>query len=244
MEQQFTLDTPDGFKLYGLVNSPRGKANDKAIIHVHGLTGWQGDHAAVVMAQYMPKHGYDVIRINLYHWNEKARSLVDCTLADHARDINLAVRHFSKKYKKLFATGHSYGGPSLMCSNINAFSAVSLWDPSYALGEVWNRKSFSRAGKYYFDPNGHGLVIGKDFLEEALSFDKTRARKLSAKCKIPLQIIFCDRNSVWVHHKESFHTYAKGPTDEKITKKSQHSFYEEGASAWLMRQTRQWFDRF
>lgn len=243
-ETVWTLDTPDGFKIYGLLNTDPKKKNTKAILHVHGLTGSQTDYCAVMLAHNMPKHGYDVIRINLYHWNEGARSLIGCTLKEHSMDIDLAIKYFKKKYKQLFATGHSYGGPSLMLSKINEFSAVSLWDPSYAPAEIWNKKDYLKVGKYYIYPHDSNFTIGEAFMDEALAFDRTRARKLAAKCTAPLQVIYCDKDSVWVHKGESFHTFAKGPTDEKTTTKSQHAFYEEGAMRWLLTQTRKWFNQF
>lgn len=243
-ETAWTLDTPDGFKIYGLLNTDPKQKNDKAILHVHGLTGSSTSYSSVMLAHHMPKHGYDVIRIDLYNWNESARSLLGCTLKEHAADINTVVKYFKKKYKKLFATGHSYGGPSLMMSNINAFTAVSLWDPSYAPAETFSKSAYIKSGKYYIYPNGSNFAISAAFMDEALAFDRTHARKLSAKCKAPLQVIYCDKDSIWVHKGESFHTNAKGPTDEKITKKSQHAFYEEGAMRWLLKQNKEWFDQF
>lgn len=240
-EQEFIIDTPDGLKIYGLINSPNEKQNDKAILHIHGLEGYQADYAAVNLAHTMPKHGYDVIRANLYHWKPNTRSLFECSIRQHADDINLVAKHFKQKYKKLFATGHSYGGPSLITSEINQFDAVSLWDPCFLPCESFNFKDFDNVGKYYVSPNGTHLVVSKEFIDESKIYDRAKAIELSNKCTAPLQVIYAE---YWAKYGESFHTHAKGPTDERTILESKHAFYEEGAIEPLLNYTREWFDKF
>lgn len=244
MEQKFSIDTFDGFKIYGVINTNPKKKNTKAILHIHGLTGDVYGYAPTRMALSFPKFGYDVIRIYLYTEKENARRLIDCTIKQHAKDIDTVVKHFQKRYKKIFATGHSYGGPSLMMSKINQFAAVSLWDPTYLPSKSVLKSDFTKIGNYYISPEGVALVVGKDFLDEAESFDRKQAISLSKKCQAPLQVIYGGKDPYWLPEGESFHTNAKGPTDERVIKSSQHCFYEEASTAPLLRYTRQWFDRF
>lgn len=244
-ETRWTVKTPDGHLIYGVLNSPAKKKNTKAILHIHGLTGCETDYNAVCLAKALPELGYDVIRPNLYWWMPKARSLPDCTIQTHAEDINLLVKHFKKKYKKLYATGHSYGGPSLMMSNINQFNAVSLWDPSFYPAKTWRKSDFKKFGNYFISTEDTGAVYGKDFIEEAVSFTKKRAIALAKECIKPLQVIYGGQpDSVWIKEGESYHTYSNGPTNEKIIWESLHCFYEEGATEKLLQYTKKWFDKF
>lgn len=240
-EEKWVLDTPDGFKIHGLINRSDKKNNDKAVIHIHGLTGSPSGYTGVRMALTFPKHGYDVIRVGLYGTQEKARSLFDCTIKQHGVDIDLVSKYFSKKYKKLFATGHSYGGPSILTAKTSQFDAISLWDPTYLPGDCLKKEDFIKSGKYYISIAGVPLVVSKEFLDEAENFNKDFARNLAAKCKTPLQVIYAE---FWKRYEESFHTHAKGLTEEKYIPSSWHAFYEEGTTEPLLRYTRKWFDRF
>lgn len=243
-ELKWVLDTPDGFKIYGLLNTSDKQKNNKAILYIHGLYGKWSDYAATRMALTFAKQGYDIIRPNLYWGEDGGRSLFDCTIQTHAHDIDAIVKHFKKKYTKLFAAGHSYGGPSLMTSKINQFSAVSLWDPTYLPKVTIRPEDYIKAGQYYLSLNSATRVLGKDFIDEAQRFDHAHAVALSKKCKIPLQVIYANKNALWINYKESFHTHAKGPTDERVISKSQHAFFEEGSTEPLLRYTRNWFDQF
>lgn len=244
-ETEWILDTPDGFKIYGLLNTS-DKKNKRVILYIPGLGGDCMDYAAVRMATTFPEKGYDVVRINLYWWNDKARNLSDCTIGQHARDIDLIFKYFKKKYLAVFAAGHSYGGPSLMTSKINQFDAVSLWDPSFIPQLSAPQSEFTKAGKYYIALNFLNIpvVVSKMFIDEASAFDRDHAIRLAKKCKTPLQVIYADKDSFWIGQGESFHTYSKGAVDEHSIKQSNHYFYEQGSTEPLLRYTKKWFDQF
>jgi hypothetical protein len=38
------------------------------------------------------------------------------------------VKHFKKKYKQIFACGHSYGAPSLLFSKTDLLDGMAFWD--------------------------------------------------------------------------------------------------------------------
>jgi dienelactone hydrolase len=245
-EQNWTIDTPDGKKIYGLINTSDKKKNNKTILYIHGLGGGFRDHPAVKMANTFPEKGYDIIRMNLYDWAEDARKLSDCTIKQHADDINQVIKYFKKTYKTIFAVGHSYGGPCLMSCKINQLSGVSLWDPSFIPQLSAPQNAFVKSGKYYigFDLINVPVVVSKAFIDEAAQFNHTYAVQLSKKCKSPLQVIYSDSNSFWIEQGESFHTHSKGPTDQRTVKQSNHYFFEQGSTEPLLRYTRQWFDQF
>lgn len=240
-EQEWILDTPDGFRIYGLINTSDKQKNDKVILHIHGLGGSWSGYAQTRMAMTFPKHGYDVVRICLYHWAEGGRSLLDCSIQQHAMDIDYVTKHLKRKYTKVFAAGHSYGGPSLMTSKINQFDAVSLWDPTYLPCRSFDKKEYKKSGEFYLSTAGDPSLLSKAFIDESKTYDREKAIALAKKCKAPLQVIYA---AYWAKEGESFHTHAKGPTDEKTILSSKHSFFEEGSTEPLLRYTRKWFDQF
>jgi alpha-beta hydrolase superfamily lysophospholipase len=243
MEEKWSLKTSDGHRIHGALNKADKKKNTKAILHIHGLGQKIYGYPQTVMAHSFTKQGYDVIRPSLYSWEKQARSMVDCTIKIHAADTNLVIQYFRKKYKKLYAVGHSYGGPSLMEADINAFAAVSLWDPTYIPQKTVVKKDYTKSGKYYLSLEGATGILGQPLLDEAAGFTKAYASKLSAKCSAPLQVIYAG-DGYWVGQRGSFHTYAKGPTDERTIKGSQHFFHEEGTAEKLLQYTKKWFDKF
>jgi len=243
-EHEWILDTPDGFKIYGVLNRSEKQKNDKAILYVHGMPFSAYDYAATRMAHTFPKKGYDVIRPNLYYWDEGARSLVDCTFKIHAADINQVYKFYQKKYKKIFAVGFSYGGPSLMESRINQFDAVSLWDPTYIPAKTVEMNEYKKIRNLHVSMLGTTHVRGQTSIDAANAYDRNYAVSLAKKCKTPLQVIYAGRDAFWIEEGESFHTHAKGQTDERIVSETQHFFHEEGASEKLLRYTKKWFDQF
>lgn len=241
-EEKWILDTPDGFKIHGVTNKRPG--NDKVVIYVHGLGGSQYDYAAIRMAYTLPAKGYDIIRINLYWYGDKTRSLIDCTFKIHGADINTVAQHFRKEYKKLFIAGHSYGGPSIMESNTSLSDAISLWDPTFIPAQSIQRNEFKKYNNLYLDLTGHTMIRSKDFIDAAKNYTRDYAVELAQGCKTPMQVIYAGENPYWLPIGESFHSHVQALKDEKIVKNGGHAFIEKGATATLLRYTRQWFDKF
>lgn len=243
-EQEWVLDTPDGFKIYGVLNRSDKIKNSKAILYVHGMPFSAYDYAATRMAHSFTRHGYDIIRLNLYHWDEGARSLSDCTFKIHAADINQVYKYFKTKYSKIFAVGFSYGGPSLMESKINQFEAISLWDPTYIPADTIAMSEYKKSKNLYLSLLGTTHIRGQNFIEAAKAYTRDYAVSLSKKCNKPMQVIYAGRDAYWIEQGESFHTHSKGPVDEQVVKSTQHFFHEEGSVEPLLRYTRKWFDKF
>ena len=243
-EEEWDIGTADGFRIYGVRNKSDKKKNDKAIIYIHGLSYDAYDYAATRMAMTFPKQGYDVIRLNLYSWQEDARSLTDCTFKVHASDINAVYNFFKKQYKKLFAVGFSYGGPSLMEAKVNQFDAISLWDPTYIPANTVEMSEYKKVKNLQVSLIGKTHVMSTEFIDAAKAYDRDYAIKLAKKCKSPIQVIYAGKDGFWIEEGESFHTHSKGPTDERVVKATSHFFHEEGATAPVLRYTKKWFDQF
>jgi hypothetical protein len=249
-ETTWSLPAADGVAvIYGVLNSAVAQGapvNRKAILHVHGLGGDIFNVAPTVMSQHMPTLGYDVIRISLYKDADKARCLTDCTLAIHAADIQTVARHFAPRYDQLFATGHSYGGPSLMIGDLTPFAAVSLWDPTYIPQEIIaNSPAVRPLGENFVKRYGAEVVLGTAMVEESRQLDEARMIAFAAACTTPLQVLHAS-GGYWLERygATSYHTHAKGPTDYAVIDGTAHCFYEQGTTQKLLSAVQSWFDQF
>ena len=128
MEKQIKIKTPDGHTIYGLMNWMDD--TDSLIIFVHGLSAYTDDEPFFNASRFFPKNGYSTARISLYSYEKNARKLMSSLIQDHASDISTAVKHFKKKFSKVYLIGHSLGAPSILLSNLNEVSGIVLWDPS------------------------------------------------------------------------------------------------------------------
>ncbi len=243
-ESKWSIPTPDGKIIYGVINKTTSGKNRNAVLHIHGLTGDPYEFASNVMAQQFIDQGYDVIRPHLYYGHPEARNLVDCTIAIHGQDIDTTVSHFATQYDGLFATGHSYGGPSIMSSDTDMFKAISLWDPTYDPSVAFDKNNdMPKIDDYYVLVSGTWRLMGQAMYDESLTFTKEHSRNLARNCVTPLQVILAS-DGRWIKEGESFHNFATGPTDSLVIPGSVHCFYEEGTTEPLLKATKDWFDRF
>lgn len=229
-------------RIYGVLNKGK-KKNTKAILYVHGLTGHAYDYAATVMANSFPAKGYDVIRLYLYHWNEDARQLSDCTLAIHGADVTAVVKHFKKKYKQVFACGHSYGVPSLLFSKTELLDGMAFWDgsvvPSLTLpDDKYKQTKDGQIWRWGFEP-----LIGNGMLKHSAKCTPAFMKKLIGKCKTPTLVVEASEG-MWYKMPYKFMDWLGGEKKNLVIRDSVHCFYEEGTTAPLMRATKRWFDRF
>jgi len=244
-EREFTISLPDGKKMYVIEN--KKDANRRAVIHVHGLTGWNYDYAATRMALTFPAEGYDVFRPNLYDWKDGARSLTDCAIAIHAADVMALVNDLRTRYDAIFLTGHSYGGPVLMLLDQNAVDGISLWDASLVPGAItddpqWGAKPM---GDVFVQNGSFEYIVGKAFIEEARMWDDSYAAARFAAWTKPLQLVQAS-GGYWIKYPNGtrMHEHATGPKDYRVIQGSVHCFVEEGTTEPLLAATKGWFDRF
>lgn len=242
-ESKWSLPTPDGKTIYGVLNVSAAKKNKKAILHIHGLTGDPYGFAQTLMAQQFPDQGYDVIRPYLYHAKNDARKLVDCTMAIHAQDIDTLTAHFKNEYEELFIATHSYGGPSALTADINQFKAACLWDPTYDQTTVFTKDGeLPQIGEYRILVSGTYRLMGEQMYQERMLYGPEYSRQIAAKCTIPLQVILAADG--WGTYGETFTDFAGGPKNQIIIPDTAHCFYEEGTIEPLLKYTKKWFDKY
>lgn len=152
-EEIFALPTPDGKKIYGLLNKAE-KPNGKVVIIAHGLTGHINEYLHLIARDFFTGRGYDVVRLSFYDDPEDARKLSECTIETHAQDLRQVFDRFKTQYKKPFVIGHSYGGLSMLYAAPQA-AALAFWDSSF---RIYDSHWQSRAQKV--EPNHYRVCIG------------------------------------------------------------------------------------
>ncbi len=192
-EEVFSLPLGDGFTLYGRINRPAQKA-DKAVVLCHGLTGHLYEHHYQVAKNFFTERGYDVYRFNFYGEERNARNITHCTVALHAEDLNKLLDHLKPQYEKLYVTGHSYGGLTVVMANSPHIAAASLWDASFIAvdeDEWWTKNWIynQELDEYILCWKPIALVVGKKFYEELLTCTGERMRGWVTAFTKPAQVL-------------------------------------------------------
>ncbi len=243
-EEKWTIPTGDGHLIYGVTNyAYPDKPSDKCIVIVHGLGGHMDVYIHGRAARSFPKKGYDVIRFNLYTWEEKARHLQDCTLQIHAADFNAVLKERAKNYAKIFAVGHSYGGVTIMIAQPSEVGAVSLWDPTFHAPIAWDDAFIKRREGMLFRNGGAETLASEEMYEEAFQYKKEECLSLSERLNKPIQVITAG-DGIFVTEEQSFHSAGHSLNERKIVDGADHCFNNGDTCDTLLEYTYEWFERF
>lgn len=243
-ELEWAIGTPDGAKIHGVTSLAGEKPAEKAVVMVHGLTGWIADHPAPLAVLHFLKNGYDVIRFNLYSALPGGRCILDCTLQTHVADLNTVLEQKAGAYRKRFLTGHSYGGPTIMIANPEGVAAVSLWDPSYDLAKMWaGEDAPTPYGEHYVLRWGVVPLIGKNMIEQDRRITREDCRALARAAHFPVQVIHAGKGILHAYG-ESWHSHCPQPTDYLLIEQAGHSFEQLETVPVLLDRCTAWFARF
>jgi len=239
-EKEFKIPIPDTklniyAKQYGSLDQP-------VVVFVHGLTGHMDEHLFYNGARYFHEHGISSLRFNLYDYEKDARKLTNCTLKDHSYDLNVIIDYLlQKKIKKIFAIGHSYGGPTILLANHNQLDGMVLWDPSY--GDIFDE---SDDAKYVKEINSYRIRWGTDVLIGAKMRDEAKKLawdSLTKTITTPLKVISAGQG-VLMKEGKKYVELAQGPKDYVIIRKAGHNFNEEGTAEELFDESIKWLKKF
>ena len=245
-EEKWTLPMDDGHLIYGVTNYAREDGpSDKCIVIVHDLSGDRDLYRYKRAAQFFPARGYDVVRFNLYSWEEKARRLFYCTLQTHADDVRTVLKEKASDYKKKFLIGHSYGGPSIMVAQPRQATALSLWDPSFDLPRIWDADFLrQKNGVTYFDW-GVWLIVSQEMVSESRLYDEKSCLALSESLNVPIQVISAGaKDQFFIHDKHSYHSAGHPLNERKVVDGADHCFNNGDTCDTLLDYTAEWFERF
>ena len=243
-DEFWSLQTADGKTIYGITNS--AVDTDRCIVMVHGLTGHMNEFQNKVAASCMAARGYDVIRFNLYGGGENSRILTDCRLQIHAADLNAVLEEKTKSYKKVFLSGHSYGGPTVMIAEPKMAKAIYLWDPSFDLPSIWSWddvKLVHRNNMNLFQTQVES-VLSDEFVEEAKTqYGEKECLALSESINAPILVLHADG---FRYAKQTTSWHSAGHPDNKhiLLEDTDHCFWNNQNIEKVLKHTLNWFDTY
>ncbi|MBI4017563.1 MAG: alpha/beta hydrolase [Candidatus Aenigmarchaeota archaeon] len=248
MKPDVKIHTKDNHIIYGKLTKAKPKS-DKLIIVVHGMASHMDEMPYYNTTKFFPKRGFSVLRFNLYDWRPHARQLMDCTIRTHASDLAHVVSRMRKKgFRKIFLTGHSYGGPTILLSDLKNVDGIVLWDPTDDLKEIWtNKKYLANLIKYvkslksYYGLFGVNILVGKKMRDTDVALGDMTKRVTDVR--IPIKFILAGKG-ILVKGGKRYYKNANKPKSIATIKNAGHSFNEEGAEERLFNETLKWFRRF
>lgn len=236
MEQEIQITTPDNHIIYGTLN-PLPKNKETLMIFVHGLSGNQYEHQYFNAVPFFNKKGFNTSRFDFYARKPKARPLIESTITTHIEDLELVIKHFEKKYKKIILIGHSLGTLVILSANLSNISKIILWDPTTSPKDIKERNgSFDANLDKYILHWGMDILISKQMVEE---WKKLNPNELIGKLKTPCKFIFAgdrDKYKLW----KPVLKKVKAKHEIAIIPKATHCFYEEGTEQKLFKETLGW----
>lgn len=245
--QDVAWDIPAGdgaHRIYGLANYTKGGAglSENAVFFVHGLTSHKNEYLHKIAASRFAAMGYDAYRFDLYGFEEDARRLKDCTLKNHAADLQAVLAAYADKYKNVFLIGHSYGAPAIMLAQPENIRAVSLWDPSFDLEKVIaDQKAEKVADDLYMISWNIQFLIGRAMVEEARHYDADSCLKLSeGMSRVPIQVVH-PAEGLYIDNEQSWHSAGHPDNMRVVIEGAGHTFVENSAADELFRQTEAFF---
>lgn len=107
---------------------PRGPL----VMMIHGLTSDRNSSPLSVGARQLAAAGISTYRPDLYSFGDDTRTLLECDVDTHARDIEDIAVQLRRQFpgRQLIALGHSLGGLSLVASTAR-FDGLVLLDASH-----------------------------------------------------------------------------------------------------------------
>ena len=241
-EEAFALPTPDGKKIYGLLNRAE-KPSGKVVILSHGLTGHPREYLHIIARDFFTARGYDVVRFAYYSEPSDARKLQECTVLTHADDLNIVCDHFRTLYKKIYVAGHSYGGLTMFYANPDA-DALGFWDASFHTYEsFWKTTAIKLEGTPYFIKGwGDYSLMNPAMIEFDKKMSGDAIVAVAQKINTPSLVVLAgllDQNPVRTIIYDSL-TCEKKLVD---IKEADHCFTNGQTVYDLLKETIDWFDQ-
>jgi dienelactone hydrolase len=178
-ERILNIPTPDSKLIYGKL---LGDVPHKPLVVIaHGLTGKADGRLPFNAACYFANQGFNVYRFNFYYHKERARDILDCTLASQADDLDTVVDYFiAQGIKDITVIGHSFGGLTILLSTRQNFNRAVLWEPSHPKVDVFKKAIFNKDLNAFVLKQGTNYLFGRPMVEhyQNLKIDKfVEARK-------------------------------------------------------------------
>ena len=236
----WTINTPDGHKIYGITNYISGvEDRKKVVVMVHGLRAHKNVYQFKSAVPEFHARGYHVMRFDLYYDGEQGRCLTDCTLAIHARDLQEVIKQKCGEFEQVFLVGHSYGGPTVMLANPEGVQGASLWDPSFVLQ---GRGLPEVPGFGYLSTGSYQSILGENFCAEWNEYSLEKCLDISSQAHFPVQVIHAGKGA-HAQAEKSWHSACKLDSCREVIADADHCFYASDTAQELHAMTLEWFDK-
>ncbi len=220
--------------------------SDKCFAIVHGYCGTMNEHLHEEAKKFFVKNGYDVVRFNLQSQQHKLR---DCTLQTHAHYLLSVLEAKCNQYEKIFLSGHSYGGPTIMVAQPQNIAAICLWDPSFNLPALWELMECENHPEFcVLNFGGNEVVAGLEMAQEGRNRYKTEeCLELSRGLKCPIKVINASEGEefeVFKIDKKSWHSAGHADNCRVVIPDSDHNFTKGSSLELMINETHEWFERY
>jgi dienelactone hydrolase len=219
-------------------------STDCIVILIHGFTGHKDEHIFFNTAKYLASKGIASFRCNLYSDQSESRKFVDTKISQHGSDMTAIYKYFTKKYKKLFVIGHSFGGTSILCSDTSTLAGTIFWDASYIEKNSIHQDAarYDAKTKLYICDGNVPIIVGKDFVTELQKFPDCGV--LVSKIVVPK--LFITAGEKGEGNKEGGKKYMKHAVGDKTLiniPNAGHCFNNFEHEAVLITETYNWIKR-
>ena len=244
-EQDIVIDLPDGKKIHGLL---RGSMTDTRpmVIIIHGRPGTGNELLQFLVARHLYENGFSSLRLFLYDFGQEYRDMIDTTLDTHAEDLDVVVDYLrSHGVQKIFATGHSYGGLTILRSKSHLDGAV-LWDPTHGLvfTDEFDDPNFpeKRVNDIVYVPTGCGFFYSQtqDDYDHSLGDNSNWA----ANKGYPIKFITAGKG-ILAPFVQSYYEHADEPKEIVDIPEAHHQFDDsDEVIERLFGETLEWFEQY
>jgi len=238
-QKTLTIRVRDGKSIYCIIDTVQRSRG--IVVFVHGLNGHPFEHQFYNAVPYFNRLGYNTCRIWLYGAGKAGRTLIDCTVDIHSKDIEDVLRALKRKHKKIFLVGHSLGGPSVLRAKLQGVSAVVLWEPSH---EIYSRLrkelKLVKPGLYTLKED-NSYMLGKNMINDWLHRPMTDT--LVKDLHVPLKLIYAGGSPLSKKAKKTYNL-ANRPKALAIIHGADHIFSKPGNADRLFKETYEWIKKF
>ncbi len=228
--------------IYGTLNFINPQP-DKLVIFVHGLFDNKNTHLIYSASHFLYNQGFTTFRFDLYSYKSDARHFSQCSLSQHSKDLDRVIKYFNNTFRSIFIIGHSYGCLTILRSELDGLTAISLWELSSFISQPPTYFKYDQKIQKYIFNTGYDILVERKFVDDLYQFPNELDMINSIKC--PIQIAYANGpNGALKKSSKRYYENILGEKDILAIDGANHSFQEEGVEQTLFNGTIKWFNRF
>ncbi len=244
IERNVTIKAFDGKDIVAIHAEAGDKPSDKIVILAHGLTGHKNEYIHITATDFFTQKGYDVLRFDFYSDGDNTRKLDETTLEIQGKDLNTVIDHMRRAYDKIYVSGHSYGGATLLFAQPQA-TALAFWDSTFTAIPLWREEVREDAKLGHYLPWGSKKIVGKAMIDEGMALTNDVAAAKAKTITPPCVVINAD--SSWALEEYGGRLLIDSLTCAKehhIVKDADHCFTNRRRMDDLLAATYNWFQKY